>query len=259
MEEKKEHDAHKTHHTVHHKKPMFSRNIMILFGIGVLLLLFNQWQISSLNTMLTYGLPSGASGGSNSGSSTLSLSGGKSLDDVNVEDIKSTAQGIAALFELDQIKNTDDAIKLMIPTGTPEYGEAMGVTFDDPVTSLNNLARVYPALKQQVQGDNPEAFERFAHLASTPKGISCEYCCGIGPIGADAKGNSRCGCKHNPGVLTLALWLVANTEYNDAEVLREVYKWKTLWFPKNMVTLATQIAGGDDSVLRDLPGMVGGC
>jgi hypothetical protein len=149
----------------------------------------------------------------------------------------------------------------MIPQGVPDYAEAMGIPagFDDPVAALGVLARAYPALKQQVQKDDPESFQRFVDLASNPRGISCEFCCGIGAIGADNKGNSRCGCKHNPGVLTLALWLAANTDYNDAEILREVYRWKSLWFPKNMVTLATQIAGGDKSVLADLPGMVGGC
>ena len=50
-----------------------------------------------------------------------------------------------------------------------------------------------------------------------------------------------------------------NTEYSDAEVLKEVYKWKALFFPKDMVGLAIKISGGDDSVLEDLPGMVGGC
>jgi len=50
-----------------------------------------------------------------------------------------------------------------------------------------------------------------------------------------------------------------NTDYSDAEVLREVYRWKTLWFPKDMVGLALEIAGGNTDVLNELPGMVGGC
>ena len=50
-----------------------------------------------------------------------------------------------------------------------------------------------------------------------------------------------------------------NTEYSDAEILREVMAWKSLWFPKDMIGLGSKIQGGDDSVLKDLPGMVGGC
>ena len=50
-----------------------------------------------------------------------------------------------------------------------------------------------------------------------------------------------------------------NTDYSDAEILREVMRWKTLFFPKNMIELGTSLAGGDTSALNNLPGMVGGC
>ncbi len=73
------------------------------------------------------------------------------------------------------------------------------------------------------------------------------------------EGTLRCGCSHNPAVQAITLWLMLNTDYSDAEILREVYLWKTLWFPKNMVGLAVEIAGGNTAVLEELPGMVGGC
>ena len=53
--------------------------------------------------------------------------------------------------------------------------------------------------------------------------------------------------------------LMLNTDYSDAEVLREVMRWKTMFFPKNMVSLALDVAGKDASALESLPGMVGGC
>jgi hypothetical protein len=118
---------------------------------------------------------------------------------------------------------------------------------------------MYRGLKTEVEKSDPEAFARFVNLASTPKGVSCEYCCGIGPTGADDKGNSRCGCQHNPALLSLSLYLSAYSDYSDAEILRETMKWKTLFFPKNMIELGASIAGGDSSVLENLPGMVGGC
>jgi len=118
---------------------------------------------------------------------------------------------------------------------------------------------MFRPLKAEVKSKDPEAFQRYVDLASKPKGVSCEYCCGIGPAGADANGNSRCGCQHNPALLTVTLYLTAYTDYSDAEILREVMKWKTLFFPKNMIDLGSKIAGGDASVLKDLPGMVGGC
>ena len=96
---------------------------------------------------------------------------------------------------------------MMFPTGTPDYGDELGVSFDDPVGSLSKLARMYNSLKTEVQKNNPEDFQRFLNLALKPVGISCEYCCGIGPVGIDKNGNSRCGCQHNPALLSVALYL----------------------------------------------------
>ena len=53
-------------------------------------------------------------------------------------------------------------------------------------------------------------------------------------------------------MLTLALWLMDNTEMTDQEVLAEVLRWKTIFFPRDMIALATGSAEG-------LSQMVGGC
>jgi len=55
------------------------------------------------------------------------------------------------------------------------------------------------------------------------------------------------------------LGLIKYTNYSDAEILREVMKWKTLWFPKNMIELGLKIATGESPSSQNLPGMVGGC
>jgi len=68
----------------------------------------------------------------------------------------------------------------------------------------------------------------------------------------------RCGCSHNPAVQAISMWLIKNTDYSDAEIVREVMMWKSLWFPKNMIELGTKLSGGDVD-LNSLPGMVGGC
>ena len=99
----------------------------------------------------------------------------------------------------------------------------------------------------------------FINLGKKPVGISCEFCCGVGPIGITADGSSRCGCQHNPALLAITLGLMEYTDYSDAQVLMEVMKWKTLFFPKDMINLAMTVAGGDTSALDELPGMVGGC
>jgi hypothetical protein len=221
---------------------MLTKKILMLTILAIAVLAFNQYQISSVRGLLT----------------SPSFSGGD-LGSIDVLELKSTAHTIQAVFPLADAKNQDDVMAMMFPTGTPDYGEALGVTFDDPVTSLKTLSEMYQGLKTEVEAKDPESFQRFIKLASNPAGVSCEYCCGIGPVGADKNGQSRCGCDHNPGILSLALYLSAYTDYSDGEILREAMKWKTLWFPKNMIELGMQLSTGDSSALENLPGMVGGC
>ncbi|MBI2651174.1 hypothetical protein HYX01_01780 [Candidatus Woesearchaeota archaeon] len=241
MEEKKHHESDKEY---------FNHTTLLLIGLISVLLIFNQIQIQLVSASLN--------GAGSVSFASKKITGKVDLKNVDIPSIKSTAQGIAALFPIAKIKTTEDAIAIMIPTGTPEYGNSMGVSFDEPIKSMEAMANAYPALKKQAQ-EKPEVWQRYLNLAAAPRGIACEFCCGVGAQGIDSKGDLRCGCQHNPAVQTITLWLMLNTDYTDAEILKEVYKWKSLFFPKNMVELATQIAGGDSSVLKDLPGMVGGC
>ncbi len=236
--------------------------VIALIVIAAILLAVNQAQIFAISGAL-YG--SGGAKGPSIGflSSVLQAgsSDGADLSKVDVSKIKSTADTIAAVFPLDKMKTADGAMAAMFPTGTPEYGTEMGVSFDDPIKSLDLLAKSYPSLKDDVKKNNPEAFQRFIGFATKPVGISCEYCCGIGPTGADSNGNSLCGCQHNPAMLSVALWLSANRpNYSDGQILYEAMKWKTLFFPKDMVTLGLNVAGGDAGPgAASLPSQVGGC
>tara|TARA_Y100000310_G_scaffold343929_1_gene453987 strand:+ start:1392 stop:2123 length:732 start_codon:yes stop_codon:yes gene_type:complete len=225
-----------------------------LFVIGILMI-FNQIQINELSSSL---------GGSTSGSSSVGFSvasSGSDISEVDISQVTSTAMAVATVFpELQNMKNEEDIMNFIIPTGTPEYSEALGgITFDDPVNSMEYLVKLYSSLNEEVKQNDPQTWQRYLNLAAAPRGISCEFCCGVGPQGISSDGKSKCGCKHNPAVLGLTLSLMQNTDYSDAEVLREVMKWKTMFFPKNMVGLAMQVAGTDPSQLKDLPGMVGGC
>ncbi len=222
---------------------LFSGPILALLVVVALLIGFNQYQLMSLTG--TFSLTGRATGGD--------------LDSLDLAALTSTGHTVAAVFDVEDIVTSEDAMAIMFPTGTPEYGAALGVSFDDPVGSLSTLSRMYRPLKADVEANNPEAFQRFLSLASKPVGISCEFCCGVGAVGIDKNGNSACGCQHNPALLSLALWLTANTDYSEGEVLKEVMRWKTLWFPKNMIELGMTVAGGDTSALESLPGMVGGC
>lgn len=229
-----------------------SRLSTYLIVIIAVLILYNQYQILSVKDFIE----GGTGYVIKTKSSGTALLGGKDLSDVNIDELKSTGYTLSAVFPVEDIETTQDAIDMIIPTGTPEYGEDMGVSYDDPIGSLEKLARAQRAL---LAGLTSEQKERFLNLALKPVGISCEYCCGVGPVGIRNDGSSSCGCQHNPALLSVTMWLMQNTDYSDAEILREVMKWKALFFPKNMIEIAMQVAGGDTSSLTDLPGMVGGC
>jgi len=228
---------------------------LVLTGI---LVTFNQIQLSAISSSFD-----SLTGSASKSTIFFGLGSKKSTDlsKVDVTEITSTAMALASLFpELDTIQNDEDAISIMVPTGTPEYSEALGgITFDDPVTSMEYLAKWYDTINSEVKQNDPEIWQRYLGLAAAPRGISCEFCCGVGPAGITADGKSKCGCKHNPAILALTMGLMKETDYSDAEILREAMKWKTMWFPRNMVGLAMEVAGTDPSQLKELPGMVGGC
>ncbi len=220
------------------EKNLFSPLVIVLIAITAILLLFNQWQITSIVGKISYNVI-------------------KNLDASQLSEIRSTAQSIAALFPIEEIQTGEDAIAMMISQGTPDYGEAMGISFDDPVGALQSLAAGYRAIKSDIKQNNPELWGRYLGLATMPVGISCEFCCGVGPVSITKKGDLTCGCKHAPAIHALTMLLMKDTNMNDAEVLREAMKWKSLWFPRDMVNLALKASGGE--IDAGLPGMVGGC
>lgn len=234
------------------KKNMYnSKWLYVAIALVAGLMVFNQLQINSISGYFA----------TSSGRSSISLnlfSGSSDLKNVDVTTIQSTAQAVKMLFPLDEVKTADDVMAIMFPTGIPEYGQEMGVSFDDPVNSLNLMANAYPALKNEAKA-NPDIWKRYIALAAEPRGISCEFCCGVGPQGISKEGEALCGCSHAPAVQTVTLWLMLNRpNYSDAEILREVMRWKTIFFPKNMIELGLEVSGKSADDL-ELPGMVGGC
>ena len=226
---------------VQDKDQLISKLNIALFAIVVLVLLFNQYLISDVSVGIGLKKPS--------------YSGDDSkLKAADLSKITSTAQAIQTLMPIDKIKDAQSAMDVMIPQGMPEYGLAMGVSYDDPVNSMDVLVKTYRSTQL-----SPEQQQRYIALATKPVGISCEHCCGVGPVGITPDGKLRCGCAHMPALHGLTKWLIQNTDYSDAKIVQENLKWKSLFFPKNMVELGLKVAGGDPSVLKDLPGMVGGC
>lgn len=263
----KEHAEVKHEHLKEHKehsgkdtKSSTKSNLMIWFIVfAAVLILFNQWQLAQVSAVAYSGSSSSAKSAYKT-TKAQSFSDNTDLSSIDVAQIQSTAQAINSLFPLDKIKTTEDAIAVMIPTGTPEYSEALGgITFDDPVASMTYLAKWYYSLSKEVKEKDPEIWQRYLKLAATPRGISCEFCCGVGAQGITADGKLRCGCKHMPALHAITIGLMKYTDMSDVGILKEIMKWKSVWFPKNMVGLAMELAGGDTSALETIPGMVGGC
>ncbi len=242
--------------------------VVVLISLAAALVLFNQYSISSISSAAGQsgflGIPSG-----------FLHFGGSDISKVDVMQSHSTQQTVALLFPVDKIKTISDAAKIMLPTGTPEYGPALGISYDDPVAALDILEnKVYPMMANSLQSDSA-AWERYVSLATKPVGISCDFCCGVGTVAVNSKGQLICGCSHNIALQGLTMWLIKNTNYSNAQVLQEVIRWKSLWFPKDMVGMAYQVATqgvpstasgspsaeaqGSAAGLDQLSGQVGGC
>jgi len=81
-----------------------------------------------------------------------------------------------------------------------------------------------------------EDLQRYIAVTSQ---ISCEYCCGAESIIFD-NGQAACGCAHSQAMRGLAKYVIKNhpTEFTNDEVLEELGKWKTLFFPGVMAQKA---------------------
>lgn len=179
----------------------------------------------------------------------------------------------------------EDAIKMAISQGVPEiYGEELGVSFNEVQQAINVVKQFDPTYGKQKIILAGADLQRYIDVGLR---ISCEYCCGAKSI-IKADGDAACGCAHSWAMRGLIAYLVQNhgSEYTNDEILREIARWKAMYFPKQMIQkLARQLQGeaftpdtaslvlGIDlpdygqgsknaplpSDLEGLPNMVGGC
>ncbi len=128
----------------------------------------------------------------------------------------------------------------IIPKGTPLiYGKELGVTYDD-VSSANpqkaELAIKKLGILDQQISLSGEDLGRYIAIASQ---ISCEYCCGVEAI-IFSDGKPACGCAHSFAMRGLAKYLIKyhGNKYSNDEILEELGKWKTLFFPMQLTKKA---------------------
>jgi len=134
----------------------------------------------------------------------------------------------------------------VVPVGVPViYGEELGITYDDvspndlrkteeTITLLGNIDRV-----EELEGAELDRYIDI--LYNQYNGIACEYCCGARSV-IFSNGQAACGCAHSYAMRGLAKYLIKyhGTEFSDDEIITEVGKWKTLFFPLKSATLILQ-------------------
>lgn len=128
----------------------------------------------------------------------------------------------------------------VIPKGIPRiYGKELRVSYDD-VSALNQqkadaIIKRLGNLDEQISLKDKE-LERYISAVSQ---MSCEYCCGVESI-IFSNGKPACGCSHSYAMRGLAKYLIKNhgDEFTDDEILEELGKWKTLFFPAQMAQKA---------------------
>ncbi|MDN5327614.1 MAG: hypothetical protein PWP03_252 [Candidatus Woesearchaeota archaeon] len=136
-------------------------------------------------------------------------------------------------------------LEKITPTGTPDYGSAARVSYDNVEEGLQILAR-YAALS--LTSDEQQRYDEIANAEET----SCKYCCDVTKLA------QNCGCSHNIALQGLVKWLIKNTNYSNKEILQEIKKWQTLFFPKP--TLQEELRKRNITLeYVGLPSIVGEC
>lgn len=135
---------------------------------------------------------------------------------------------------------TSASLPDVIPKGVPKiYGVELGVSYDDVSSSNTQKAddtiNKLGVLDKQLSLGGKD-LERYIAVASQ---ISCEYCCGVDSI-IFSNGKAACSCQHSFAMRGLAKYLIKNhgNEYSNDEILEELGKWKTLFFPGAMAEKA---------------------
>ncbi len=126
------------------------------------------------------------------------------------------------------------------PKGVPAvYGAELQVSFDD--VSVSNPQKTDATINKLAVFDeqitlSAEEMTRYIDIAGR---ISCEYCCGAESI-IFPNGQAACGCAHSYAMRGLAKYLLKNhgNEYTNDQILEELGKWKTLFFPGPMAAKA---------------------
>ena len=236
---------------IKHKKKPFTFFEKISWGFVVLisiLILFNQFQITQVNAIVS-GASSPVSSFVKSVSSPVKLIGsGKSSivigPQINPDGRTTKLVEWTTISETQVPKSTgnptQDAIAAVVPTGTPFYAlegpgidKIKGASFDDPLTSQKVWASLLGSRRFGTANAiqlTPEEEQRWQRLTSV---FTCDFCCG-GPNSVTTI--NRCGCAHSYAWQGMAKFFIKYyPQYTDEQIMGEMTKWKGLWYPQGMI------------------------
>jgi len=198
-EEKPEHPEHAEHHAHHKEESHYSLLTFALLGLVILIIAFNAVTISGLSV-------SGSAAGGD-----LKLAGG----------------------------SIEEALAAVMPTGVPAvYGAELGISFDDVSASNPQLTQATINKMAVYENQITLSEDLQQRYIETTLQISCEYCCGAESI-IFKNGQAACGCAHSAAMRGLAKYLLQNhPEMTNNQILEELGKWKTLFFPGNIASKA---------------------
>lgn len=172
----------------------------------------------------------------------------------------------------------EDAKKIIMIRGIPNiYGIKLNVSFDKVQESIDMMKKYDSGVNTLSKAENAR------YLSITGK-ISCEFCCTVETL-TTKDGSPTCDCDHAKALRGLASYLIKNhgNEFNDDEILRELARWKSVYFPREMIgKLIRQIESraysadinallmgiqlpqydsknNDKKNIENIPDMVGGC
>lgn len=200
------------------KKGMLEKVLIVFLAVAVVIMVFNVFQVKSVE-----GVGASVSGASTVGSNAVS-------QEMSGDTAAETAATEAILAMMEEIR----------PKGVPEiYGAELGVNFDavaadTPEEAEDNIKKLGLLDKQiTLTGDD---LQRYIAVGTM---IGCEYCCGAEAI-IFSNGQAACGCAHSYAMRGLAKYLIKyhGDEYTNEEILEELGKWKTLFFPGKLAQKA---------------------
>lgn len=214
--------------------PFLFRSNWLLGTLSVLVLLLFTNQLLLPNAFTSYSL--GGGGGTSSlgafeygAKITLKPMPLAAGEQPKLPGYQARVKPIPTISELPQKPSTGDAVQdllnNLVPTGTPWYGTAAGVSFDDPVGAQNAWQK---GLGVQLA---PAEQERWNRIVNS---FTCDYCCGSPQRPTII---THCGCAHSRAAQGMAKWFVKNygSQYSDEEIYGEMARWYALWYPKGTI------------------------